>query len=222
MEHSMPHYMAELVLAGRNVLMVGGGRVARRKIEGLLVCGAKVTVVAPTLDAVVAQWVARGQVAYRRESFAEGMLEESPRPLLIFAATDQAGLNREIARLSGIHGILCNSADDPGSSGFLVPAVVRRGEVAVAVGSGGRSPALSRVLKEHIDAWLEPGWGELAQVFGDWRPRVAERIPDSQTRQSFWRSTALAAADPQNSALTGDTRGWLQDRLEKQTQNNQE
>ncbi|MBF0273195.1 MAG: bifunctional precorrin-2 dehydrogenase/sirohydrochlorin ferrochelatase [Magnetococcales bacterium] len=210
----MPHYMAELVLEDKETLVVGGGRVARRKIEGLLASGARVTVVAPALDPVVSEWVLGGRITHWSSLFAESMLDRPPRPWLVFAATDLAERNREVARLCAQRGLWCNSADDPGSSGLLVPAVVRRGEVVVAVGSGGRSPALSRVLKERIDAWLEPGWSELAEVFGRWRPRVVERIPDAEARQAFWRITALEAAQSEAEPLTGEAESWLARRLE--------
>ncbi|MBF0215179.1 MAG: bifunctional precorrin-2 dehydrogenase/sirohydrochlorin ferrochelatase [Magnetococcales bacterium] len=214
-QHSMPHYMAELVLAGRQTLVVGGGRVARRKIEGLLITGARVTVVAPALDPLVASRVAAGEVIHWPECFSEALLDREPRPVLVFAATDRAERNREVAALCAQRGLWCNSADDPGSSGFLVPAMVRRGEVVVAVGSGGRSPALSRVLKERIEAWLEPGWGGLAQAFGRWRGPVTQRIPDDETRQNFWRATALEAVNPETGALSGDAEAWMIQRLKR-------
>ncbi len=187
-----PHYMAELVLAGRWVLVIGGGEVARRKIDGLLQCGALVTVVAPELEGQIAAWVAAGRVVHWAERFSSAWLTKEPRPCLVFVATNQAALNQEVARMCAQQGLLCNSADDPSSSGFLVPAVVRRGRVVVGVGSGGLSPALSRVLKERIDGWLEPGWGELAASFGVWRSRVMARIPAGGQRQKFWRESAQA------------------------------
>lgn len=216
----MPHYMVELVLARRAVLVVGGGQVARRKIEGLLACHAQVTVVAPELDPQVAAWVASGEVACWPERFRAGLLERKPLPFLVFAATGAADLNREVARVCHERGILCNSADDPASSGFLVPAVVRRGRVSVAVGTGGLSPALSRVLKERIDDWLEPGWGALAERFGAWRARVTAAIPEAVRRQQFWRASAQAAV--REGCLNGtDHDAWLQRRLEE-TQKKQE
>ncbi|NGZ05359.1 MAG: bifunctional precorrin-2 dehydrogenase/sirohydrochlorin ferrochelatase [Magnetococcales bacterium] len=208
-QHSTPHYLAELVLAGKAVLVAGGGRVARRKIEGLINCQAAITVVAPHLDPVVSQWVEARQITHWPERFSPALLTRPPRPWLVFAATDQATLNQEIARLCTQAGVWCNSADDPGVSGLLVPAVVRRGEVVVAVGTGGGSPALSRVIKERIDAWLEPGWAGIAAAFKAWRGRVAQQIPDSTTRQNFWRHTAQAAAHPEQGALHTDAESWL-------------
>ncbi|MBF0428182.1 MAG: bifunctional precorrin-2 dehydrogenase/sirohydrochlorin ferrochelatase [Magnetococcales bacterium] len=210
----IPHYMAELVLAGRGVMVVGGGRVARRKIEGLLICGAVVTVVAPELDGQVADWVKDGRVVHWPILFATEVLEQETRPFLVFAATASASLNREIASECARRAILCNSADDPSSSGFLVPAMVRRGDVTVAVGTGGRSPALSRVLKERIDAWLEPGWGEVVAAFGDWRQRVTVRIPNGVQRQDFWRECAQEAVK-QVGLAREDWDGWFRQQLRR-------
>lgn len=216
-QDSIPHYLAELVLVGRAVLVIGGGAVARRKIDGLLACGALVTVVSPELEAGVAALVESGQVVCRSERFSFTWLMQEPRPFLVFVATSDAKLNQAVARACVQQGILCNSADDPTSSGFLVPAVVRRGGVTVAVGTGGLSPALSRVLKERIDAWLEPGWGELAACFGAWRGRVAAAIPDAASRQRFWRATACAALAGE--WLSGERLdGWFKQRLERDGQ----
>lgn len=208
----MPHYMAELVMAGRPVWVIGGGVVARRKIGGLLACGAVVTVIAPELDPGVVAWVVAERVRHWPERFSPALLARRPAPLLVFAATGDAALNREVARICGEEGLLCNSADDPGSSGFLVPAVVRRGRVTVAVGSGGTSPAVSRVLKERIDGWLEPGWGELAAAFGAWRQRVVGLIPEGEARQRFWRESALEAVRGEWRSREGWSR-WLRARL---------
>ncbi|MEO5330967.1 MAG: bifunctional precorrin-2 dehydrogenase/sirohydrochlorin ferrochelatase [Magnetococcus sp. YQC-5] len=210
----MNHYMAELVLTGRRVLVIGGGRVARRKIESLLACGAIITVVAPTLDECVAGWVATRQVSHWPECFTQEILAREPRPWLVFATTSESALNQSIAQVCGQSGLLCNSADDPSISGFLVPAIVRRGGVMVAVGTGGQSPALSRLLKERIDGWLEPGWGALAASFGSWRQRVAARIPDALKRQKFWRESALAAAEEKRLGMEQHD-DWMQQQLQK-------
>ncbi|MBF0623339.1 MAG: bifunctional precorrin-2 dehydrogenase/sirohydrochlorin ferrochelatase [Magnetococcales bacterium] len=210
----MPHYMAELVLTDQPVLMVGGGRVARRKLAGLQAAGARIRVVAPELDPWIAGQVADGVLDHVPEAFVEAHLEARPRPVLVFAATATATLNRTIAAACRQRGLLCNSADDPEASGFLVPAVVRRGTVTVAVATQGRSPALSRLLKERIEAWLEPGWGPLAGLFGAMRQRVRERLPEGEQRQRFWRATALAAAAEQRFRQE-DNHAWFQDRLDR-------
>ncbi|MBF0161944.1 MAG: bifunctional precorrin-2 dehydrogenase/sirohydrochlorin ferrochelatase [Magnetococcales bacterium] len=208
----MVGYLTEMVLEGRPVLCIGGGQVALRKLTGLLPSGPHITVVAPELHPTLAAWVREGKVHHRPVPFTPEVLDEPPPPLLLFAATGQAQINQEIARQARQRGLLCNSADHPGSSGFLVPAVVRRGPVLVGVGTGGCSPALARLLKERLEGWLEPGWGELAVQFAALRERVKRHFPDPARRYAFWRQTALAVA--QERRFEQEENGpWLEARL---------
>jgi siroheme synthase-like protein len=208
----MSNYMAELILTNREVLLIGGGTVALRKLTGLLITGARILIVSPNLDPQIAKLVQEKRVEYLKASFGPELLEHKPRYTLVFAATSEVETNRQIAQLCAKEGILCNSADDPKVSGFLVSAMVRRGAVTVGVGTQGESPALSRLLKERIDAWLEPGWGELAQLFGLKRNDVKERINPIKKRQDFWRSTTLALQSEERYKKT-DNREWLENRI---------
>ena len=208
----MVGYMTEMVLEGRPVLCIGGGQVALRKLSGLLVCGPEITVVAPEWHPGIVALAEAGRIVCRTEPFSPALLEALPRPVLVFAATGEERLNREIARQAAQRDLFCNSADDPESSGFLVPAMVRRGPVVVAVSTGGNSPALARLLKERLEVWLEPGWGSLALLFGALRDRVKRSLPDPVVRQSFWRATCLAVAQERRFER-GDHEEWLKARL---------
>jgi len=205
--------MAELRLQGQSVLVIGGGTVATRKIRGLLETGAELQVLAPECSPELRQWQQQGLVSIREAVFTEQDLEIDPRPLLVFAATGSSLLNQGIARMCHHRNLLCNSADDPRTSGFLVPAVVRRGGLTVAVGTQGASPALSRLLKERIEHWLEPGWQGVVEVFGMMRAEVLRRLPDSHVRQAFWRKIALLAEQEQCHRHP-DPRSWFLDRLD--------
>ncbi|MEO5340575.1 MAG: bifunctional precorrin-2 dehydrogenase/sirohydrochlorin ferrochelatase [Magnetococcus sp. MYC-9] len=208
----MVGYLTEMVLENRPVLCIGGGQVALRKLTGLLACGPRITVVAPTVHPQVAAWAQGGRITHRAAPFAPGDLDAPPSPVLVFAATGQAALNREIARQAALRGLLCNSADDPLGSGFLVPAVVRRGPVVVGVGTAGLSPALARLLKDRLEVWLEPGWEGLVQLFGALRERVKQTIPNPLQRQHFWRETAQAVARERRFEHS-DNGPWLEARL---------
>ncbi|MBF0099162.1 MAG: bifunctional precorrin-2 dehydrogenase/sirohydrochlorin ferrochelatase [Magnetococcales bacterium] len=207
--------MTELILTNRKVLCIGGGQVAWRKVAGLAECGARIMVVAPQLHPELARWQAEGRLFYRADSFQEALLDEAPRPALVFAATGEEGLNRRIAHLAAARDLWCNSADDPACSGFLVPAVVRRGAVTVAATTGGLSPALSRLLKERLDRLLEPGWGQVAQLFGAWRQRVKVSLVDAAHRQQFWRQTCLALEEENRLQRSQDNESWLEERLQR-------
>ncbi|MBF0455911.1 MAG: bifunctional precorrin-2 dehydrogenase/sirohydrochlorin ferrochelatase [Magnetococcales bacterium] len=210
----MPNYMAELILTDRKVLLVGGGEVARRKLAGLLACQAEVLIVAPRLDPEVAEWVQQQKVHHQPGLFSPEILDQKPGFSLVFAATSQAETNREIALLCAKRGLLCNSADDPKVSGFLVPAMIRRGPVTLGVGTQGESPALSRLLKERLDGWLEPGWEDLTRLFGAMRQQVKERVHPLQKRQIFWRETALAA-EREERFLKKENLAWFEKRLDE-------
>lgn len=212
----MVGYVVEMALAGRPVLLIGGGTVALRKLTGLLLAEPRIMVVAPALHPRVAERVRDGCCVHRPERFSPSLLDVSPPPALVFAVTGDAALNQEIARQCAQRGLLCNSADTPESSGFRVPAVVRRGPVTVAVATNGCSPALSRLLKERIEAWLEPGWGTLAALFGAMRTRVKRDLPDARSRHTFWRDTCLAVERERRHEKTDNSR-WFEGRMSQTT-----
>ncbi|MEO5376472.1 MAG: bifunctional precorrin-2 dehydrogenase/sirohydrochlorin ferrochelatase [Magnetococcus sp. DMHC-6] len=216
----MSFYMMEIPLENQPVLVIGGGEVAKRKIEGVLQAKANITVLAPKLDPVVTEWVKAGKIAYRAGPFSSDCLTDSPRPLLVFAATNHAELNKHIGYECRMLGLLCNSADDPASSGFLVPAVVRRGPLTVAIGTQGSSPALARVIKMRLERWLEPGWGELAQLFGELRSLIYTKLPDPIQRRRFWQQ-ASAAAETEERFNKTENRAWLLARLNLLINNNE-
>lgn len=136
-----------LDLAGVPVLVVGGGRVAHRKIEGLLRAGAEVTIVALTavesIGAMPVRVVLRGYEA-----------ADLDRVRLVVTATDDPAVNAAVATDATARGIWVNSADDPANCTFTLPAVARDGEVTVAVSTGGASPALASHLRGEIEVWL--------------------------------------------------------------------
>lgn len=214
----MVGYMAEMVLGGRPVLFVGGGQVALRKVRGVLVCAAQVTILSPELHPTLAKMVDAGQCLYRKEPFRATCLDETPAPALVFAVTGEMALNREIAQQCRQRGLWCNAADGPENSSFLVPAVVRRGPVTLAASTGGCSPALSRLLKERLDLWLEPGWGPLTTLFGALRSRVKEKFPEPSERQAFWRNTCLAVERERRYEEEENT-GWLEARISQEKNN---
>lgn len=208
----MVGYMTEMVLEGRPVLCIGGGKVALRKVTGLLLSGPEITIIAPTLHPQLEKLVQRGRVQHQADSFSPAHLDSLPRPVLVFAATSEACLNQEIARQATQRGLLCNSSDDVASSTFLVPAVVRRGPITVGVATAGCSPALARLLKERLTLWLEPGWGEIALLFGAVRERVKQTFPNPLVRHTFWRDTCLAVARERRFERQ-ENNHWLAERI---------
>ncbi len=147
---SAPLYPVALRLAGRCCLVVGGGRVAERKVEGLLEAGARVRVVSPRLSRRLEVLTEEGRIECARRPFEDGDVMGA---FLVFAATDDAALNSRIVRLARRGGSLAHSATAPSEGDFINPAVGRSGPVTVAVTTGAASPALAaeiagRLLRE--------------------------------------------------------------------------
>jgi len=153
-------------LEGRPCVVIGGGAVAERKVEGLLAVGAVVTVVSPELDPALARLAIAGRIAHVARPYAAGDLAGAT---LAFAATDDGGVNAEVAREGRARRVWVNAADDPAHCDAILPAIVRRGAITVAVSTGGASPALARAVRERIEAALPEAYGPLAQVAADAR-----------------------------------------------------
>ncbi len=153
-------------LEGRPCLVLGGGAVAERKVEGLLAAGAVVTVVSPALSPGLATLASGGRITHVARPYAEGDLAGAA---LAFAATDDGAVNADVAREGRARGVWVNAADDPAHCDAILPAVVRRGAVTVAVSTGGASPALARAVRERIEAALPAAYGPLAEVAADAR-----------------------------------------------------
>ncbi|MFB3817759.1 MAG: bifunctional precorrin-2 dehydrogenase/sirohydrochlorin ferrochelatase [Candidatus Methylomirabilales bacterium] len=171
-------------LAGRRCLVVGGGAVAERKIEALLQCGARVEVISPAATAGIQALAEAGRVTWRRRPVEPGDL---PGAFLAFAATDDPAVNREVARRAAEAGGQVNVADDPEASTFHVPATLRRGDLCVAVATGGGSPALARRLRRRLEATLGPEYEAFLAALRVLRERARRRIPSAEVRQAVYR-----------------------------------
>ncbi len=147
-----------LLPQGRRVVVMGGGRVARRKVARLLAAGAAVTVVAPEIDEELAEWGRRGRVECRYERYSAGRLPEG---WMVIAATDDGELNRGIVERCREEGVLCAAVDENWRRGdFTMPAVRQRGDVTIAVSTGGRSPRRAREIAERLADRLEDDDGK--------------------------------------------------------------
>jgi len=168
----MGYYPLFLEMKGRPCLVVGGGQVAQRKVEGLLAAEAAVTVVSPDLTPGLATLKKEGRIRHRQREYQQGDLEGFS---IVVAATADKATNARVAQDARAGGALVNAVDDPASCDFILPSVVRRGEVALAVSTGGLSPALARRLREELEAYLSDDFAPLvellAEVRGDLRAR---------------------------------------------------
>jgi precorrin-2 dehydrogenase / sirohydrochlorin ferrochelatase len=193
-------YMVALVLEGRPCLVVGAGRVATGKVENLLACGARVTVVAPRATPRIQELLAHDRLTWERRSFSDVDLDGR---FLVVAATDDSDLHVRIARLAEERRILCNIVDVPSLCNFTVPAIHREGPVTVAVSTAGASPTIAKRLRDEI-ASVSEGFGILAQRLQAERGWSQENLHDYATRQRYFESIVLGDPDPRELVRRGD------------------
>jgi precorrin-2 dehydrogenase/sirohydrochlorin ferrochelatase len=166
-------YPVLLNLRGARCLIVGGGEVARRKIEHLLEAGARVSVVAPKLHPEITGWAKRGKVSVKKSEYSPRFVGENTR--LIFACTNREEINRRVADDARARGIPCNRADDPKASDFHVPSMVRRGDLLLTVSTGGAAPMLARQICHGLEQTFGPSWGEFTALLGEIRREWLEQ-----------------------------------------------
>ncbi|MGH8207118.1 MAG: siroheme synthase CysG, partial [Steroidobacteraceae bacterium] len=191
-----------LDLAGRGVLVVGGGAVALRKVELLVQARARVRVAAPRLLAELVRARETGRIEHIAAPFEPRQLDSM---VLAIAATDRPEVNRAVAAAGAARGIFVNVVDDAEASSFIMPAIIDRSPVLIAVGTAGNSPTLARRLRAQLEAALPGRLGELAVLAGRMRARVRAALPDPQRRQQFWERLFGGSIASQVLAGQGET-----------------
>lgn len=173
-------YPVNLVLDGRRCLVVGGGKVALRKVEGLLACGGRVTVVAPRVEPALRalDGLTIEERPWRPEDLA-GMW-------LVIAATDDPAVNRAVYDAGQRAGVWVNGADDPANCSFTLPSVVRRGDLQLTVSTGGRSPALATWLRRRLEGEIGPEYAVLLDLLATERDGL--KAAGVSTEGLDWRS----------------------------------
>jgi siroheme synthase-like protein len=176
--------MACLDVSGRRCVVVGGGPVGHEKAAGLAACGAHVTVVSPELDPAFHDWAfAEHDVEWKQRRYRRRDLKGA---FLAIAATNDTDVNRRVFRDAERRGMLCNVADVPELCNFILPAVHREGPIAVAVSTGGASPALAKRLRSEIAELVRPEHADLADELRALRPEVKERFETYEERRDFF------------------------------------
>jgi precorrin-2 dehydrogenase len=169
----MAYYPVCLEMTERRCLVIGGGPVAERKVAGLLEAGARLTVVSPSAMGRLRDWARADRVRLLLREYAASDLDGHS---IVFVATDDERVNAHVARDARAAGVLVNAADDPAHCDFILPAVLRRGELTVAVSTGGASPALARTVRDELDAYLDrEDYTALARVAAEVRRTLRDR-----------------------------------------------
>ena len=177
------YYPVFLDLTDRPVLVVGGGPVAEGKVEGLLAAGANVTVVSPTVTPRLAGWAAAGRIEYLPRPYQDG--DVAGRRLAL-VATDDPAVSGAVAAEGRERGIWVNAADEPARCDFILPAVIRRGRLVVAVSTGGASPAAARAIREELEGYLTDDHATLVEMAAAARDDLRRRAVTAGPAR--WRS----------------------------------
>ena len=180
---TMDYFPIFLRLIDQPVVVVGGGEVAARKALLLKRAGAKITIVAPQLCDVLQQRLAHGELQHVAEEFRPEHLDGAR---LVIAATNVPAVNAWVSHQAEARNIPANVVDDRELSRFVMPAIVDRSPVIVAIGSSGDAPVLTRRLREKIEALLPPGLSKLAKLSGELRSKVKQRVSNADARRRFW------------------------------------
>jgi precorrin-2 dehydrogenase / sirohydrochlorin ferrochelatase len=181
----MPSYYPMMVdLTGRRCLVVGGGRVAERKVGLLLDCGAAVEVVSPATTPRLAALASAGSIRLVRRAARSDDLVGA---FLVFVATDDPEVNHAVAAEAREAGSLVNVADAPEACSFLVPSAIRRGDLTIAISTGGGSPALAKRLRQRLEETIGPEYEAFLAALRELRAQAREAVRDPSERRAIYR-----------------------------------
>jgi precorrin-2 dehydrogenase/sirohydrochlorin ferrochelatase len=167
----MKTYPVFALIDNKPCLVVGGGAVGERKVLDLLEAGAKVTLVSPDLTPALTALAARGEIRHLQKDFLEEQVEGMA---LVIGATDNMAVNARVSAAAQARGIMVNIVDQPHLCTFIVPAQVRRGELTLAISTGGASPALARKIREELEEHFGPEYGLYLALMQAVRTRLLE------------------------------------------------
>lgn len=204
-------YPIFMQLKGKRCVIIGGGSVAQRKLQGLLAAGAdEIWVISPSLTPQIVSLASDGEINWFQREYNDGDLAGAS---LVFAATNDKRLNAEIAAAADRLGILVNAVDDADKGSFISPSIVRRGDLLLAVTASGASPALSQQIKKELAALYGPEYEEITIVLRRFREKVLNSLLDEQERQSVLKLAAEEAATLKRINIDMDE--WLQSLLHR-------
>ena len=201
---AVPFYIACLRLDGRRCLVVGGGDVGLEKVEGLLTCGAAVTLVAPAAHEQLAQLADEGSIVWERRRYEPADLDGS---FLVIAATNDSEVNIGVHEDAEARAMLVNVVDVPPLCNFILPAIVRSGPLAIAISTAGASPALAKRMKHEIAEQFGEDYARLAVILNDARGWAKATLPTFQERRDFFESIVSGEPDPIVLLREGDEAG---------------
>lgn len=183
MNKKFPYYPIYLDIENRNVVIIGGGNVCARKAETMMNYGARVTVISPDFTDEIEKWAGDGCLQLRRKTYDEHDLDDAN---IVIASTDDEAVNTQIAADCRRRRIPVNVVDVTHLCEFIVPAIVEKGSIQIAVSTGGKSPVIARTLKEDLHRLIGPEYDEINQVLGSLREGAKNVLPTDIDRKRFF------------------------------------
>ncbi|HSY52485.1 MAG TPA: bifunctional precorrin-2 dehydrogenase/sirohydrochlorin ferrochelatase [Thermoanaerobaculia bacterium] len=183
MKKHFPYYPIYIDIEDRAVLIVGGGTVCARKAETMMRYGARVTIVSPEITGEIAAWEGDGALAVRRKLYSEADLEGAS---IVIASTDDQCVNARVARDCRRRRIPVNVVDVTHLCEFIVPAIIEKGSIQIAISTGGKSPALARTLKEDMQRMIGPEYAAVNDLLGTLRKSAKSVLPTDIDRKRFF------------------------------------
>ncbi|MCP4982147.1 MAG: uroporphyrinogen-III C-methyltransferase [Gammaproteobacteria bacterium] len=172
-------------ISSKTCLVVGGGAIAARKAELLLKAQGRVRVVAPEIGDRLRELATTADLEIEQRGFAE---EDIQGAVCVIAATDDEDVNREVSRLAQTQNIPVNVVDNPDLCSFIMPAMIDRKPMQIAISTGGVSPVLARMLRSKLESCIPGAYGELASLAEQYRDAVKDSLPNVDLRRRFWES----------------------------------
>lgn len=174
-----------LDIKNKPCLIVGGGVIAERKVSILARANANITIIAPNITAEIERNLKSNNIDWRQKNFTASDIKNF---LVVIAATDDRAVNAEVAALCRKQNILVNTADDTKNCDFILPSIIDRSPVQIAVSTGGASPVLARMLRTKLENCTPASYGHLAKLIEDNRIKVKEKFSTIDQRRKFWES----------------------------------
>jgi len=177
------YYPAYIDIKGKRCLVVGGGKVAERKVKLLLKCDAMVSVVSPELISRLKELNSKGKIKFFKGEFKEKYLKDM---FLVIGATDNSEVNLKIYKAASKKNILVNIVDSPEICNFIVPSIVERGDLIIAISTGGKSPALSKKLRKELEDRYGFEYSKFLNTMGSLRKKISSKIRDKKKREEIY------------------------------------
>jgi precorrin-2 dehydrogenase/sirohydrochlorin ferrochelatase len=181
----MRYYPVFLDVRGRRCIVVGGGKVAERKALALFDAGADLDLVSPELTPILRELARKGKITHHPKHFDEQDLAGA---YLVIAATNDTAVNEVVARASKKAGILVNAATSPNEGTFVMPSVVERGDLLIAISTCGNSPALARKVREDLERSYGPEYGVFLEKMAMLRRRMLKEVADEDVRRKIYQA----------------------------------